>query len=186
MKTAIILHGMPDKEEYDASPMQTEKHWVPWLKEQLREKGITAHTPEMPVPYKPTYASWKQVFEQFEINEETVLVGHSLGAGFLVRWLSENKVKVGKVMLVAPWMDPDNDHCPEFFDCKIDPKIAERTAGLHIFISDDDESEMYTTVKNIQAAVPNLVLHKFTNKGHFTLEDMGTSEFPELLEVILV
>ena len=111
MKTAIILHGMPSKEEYfnAESPAQSNKHWLPWVQRQLILNGILAQTVELPEPYEPNYEKWRSVFEQFHIDEETNLIGHSCGGGFLVRWLSENKIKVGKVALVAPWLDPERE-----------------------------------------------------------------------------
>lgn len=107
MKTAIILHGMPDKEDYFEPTADAESncHWLPWLQRQLIVKNILAQTPEMPEPYSPNYEKWCSVFNQFTVSEETNLIGHSCGGGFLLRWLSENKQKVGKVALVAPWID---------------------------------------------------------------------------------
>ena len=71
--------------------------------------------------YQPKYELWKTEFEKNEIDEETSLVGHSNGAGFIIRWLSENKdVRVDKVILVAPWLDPTNRKGSEFFDFVID------------------------------------------------------------------
>ncbi len=57
MKTAIIVHGMPPKEEYfnSAYPSQSNKHWIPWIQKQLILNGILAQTPEMPEPYDPDY-----------------------------------------------------------------------------------------------------------------------------------
>ncbi|MEX0652068.1 MAG: alpha/beta fold hydrolase [Candidatus Paceibacterota bacterium] len=76
----------------------------------------------MPEPYLPNYEKWIEVFEQFKVDEETDLVGHSCGAGFLLRWLSENKINVGKLVLVAPWIDPINELGDEnnFFDFERD------------------------------------------------------------------
>jgi hypothetical protein len=34
------------------------------------------------------YATWLRGVERYEITPETLLVGHSCGGGFLVRWLS--------------------------------------------------------------------------------------------------
>lgn len=31
----------------------------------------------------------------------------------------------------------------------------------------------------------DLDIHQFTNKGHFTLDALGTVAFPELLEVVI-
>jgi len=189
MKTAIIIHGWPSKEEFfdpnTVSPSNNQ--WLPWLQKQLSLKGITAQTPEMPDPYEPNYEKWKNVFEQFHLDSETILVGHSCGGGFLVRWLSENKVTVGKVFLIAPWMDPDHedrDSVGDFFDFDIDPALSDRTNGVTIFISEDDEAPMLNTVELLESTLKNVQVKRFTDKGHFCIGD-GVAEFPELLEEIM-
>jgi hypothetical protein len=60
-------------------------------KKQLLINEIAASTPEVSHSYDPQYPIWKREFERFEVTSETILVGHSCGGGFLVRWLSENK-----------------------------------------------------------------------------------------------
>lgn len=86
MKTAIIIHGMPPKEEYFNAeyPSSSNKHWIPWIQKQLILNGILAQTPEMPEPYDPDYTKWYSVFEQFTIDGDTQLIGHSCGGGFLL------------------------------------------------------------------------------------------------------
>jgi predicted alpha/beta hydrolase family esterase len=188
MKTAILIHGMPSKEEYfdSTGPALSNKHWFPWLQRELILNGILVQTPEMPEPYQPHYGKWKETFEQFTINEDTTLVGHSCGGGFLVRWLSENKVKVGKVALVAPWINA-NHPAPVagFFDFQIDAELVSRTKGLSLFTSSDDGKEVHDTAELLKNTVQNLQLKEFTDKGHFTLEDMETEKFPELLENLI-
>ena len=190
MKNAIILHGTCDEEEYYSPeyPSASNFHWLPWLSKQLLVKDIHAVTPEMPYGYMPNYAVWKQEFERFDITPETILVGHSCGGGFLVRWLSENKdKKVGKVVLVAPWLDPnktkgeDND----FFDFTMDSYLVSRTQGVTIFNSDDDMEAVHTSVKQIVDTITDVKLVEFEKKGHFCLNDLGGEAFPELLEETL-
>lgn len=190
MKNAIILHGMPDKEEYLKSPHQTTKHWIPWVREHLGINNIPVDVPELPEPYKPNYKAWKKVFEESYITEDTQLIGHSAGAGFLVRWLSENKVQVGRVVLVAPWLDTEK-HLKEkfdnntFFDFTIDPDFPSRTESTTIFVSNDDEGYIHDSVALLQDVCPGIQIKKFKDKGHFTLDDMGTPEFPELVLAIV-
>jgi len=190
MKNAIILHGTCDKEEYYSSeyPSASNFHWLPWLVKQLLIKDIHAVTPEMPHGYMPNYAVWKREFERFDITSETTLVGHSCGGGFLVRWLSENKDKqVGKVVLVAPWLDPnktkgeDND----FFDFTMDTGLVSRTQGVTIFNSDTDMEAVHTSVNQIMDTIQNIKLVEFENKGHFCLSDLNGEAFPELLDEVL-
>lgn len=189
MKTAIIIHGMPSKEEYfETGSCSSKHHWLPWMKFNLEAKSVSTKTPEMPEPYEPNYENWKAVFEQLHIDEETVLIGHSCGGGFLVRWLSENTISVGKVILVAPWMDPSHEEkelVTDFFDFTIDPTLVEKTKGITIFISDDDDVPMLKTVELLKEKISELKIVEFVGKGHFVEGDMGTNEFPELLKEAL-
>ncbi len=187
MKTVIIIHGMPTKEEYDANPERTKEHWFPWLKEKLEEAKIPVTFPEMPVPYAPVYEQWKDTFERIPRTEETILIGYSCGGGFLVRWLSEHEVRVGKVVLVAPWTDPDEvdrEHTTNFFDFVIDPNLVSKTDGVTAFVSDDDDVTILRTVEELEKHIPGILIIRKKDMGHFTTDD-GVTEFPELLEKIL-
>lgn len=189
MKTAVILHGMPSKEEYYNSESQAEsnKHWLSWIQRRLLLKDILAQAPEMPRPFEPVYEDWKKVFEQFPINEETILIGHSCGGGFITRWLSENKVRVGKVALVAPWIDPEpRELTTGFFDFYIDQDLPSRTASLTIFGSDDEKYEsVRKSIKILTEAWPNAKSIELSGRGHFTMGGMKTPEFPELEAEVL-
>jgi len=191
MKTAIIIHGMPDREEYydPKIPSPSNFHWFPWIQKQLLMKGIFAQTPEMPEPYAPNYQKWKWMFEQFKIDQDTILIGHSCGGGFLIRWLSENNIKVGKVVLVAPWINPDNDPNLEidktFFKFDIDQNLVSKTDGLKVMYSTDDGKYILDTVKILKENIKNAEFQEFTDKRHFTLGSMKTEEFLELLKNII-
>ncbi|OGK19003.1 hypothetical protein A3D80_03545 [Candidatus Roizmanbacteria bacterium RIFCSPHIGHO2_02_FULL_40_13b] len=188
MKNAIILHGRPGKDEYydPHFPSASNYHWIPWLQKQLLINEITANTPEVPHAFEPDYLTWKKEFERFEVTPETILVGHSCGAGFLVRWMSEHAdIKVHKLVLVAPWLDPDRESTTDFFDFIIDPNLAKRTNNLIIFNSDNDKESIQKSVRIIQNKIDNTQYKEFHHYGHFTHTDMKTSEFPELLKVAL-
>lgn len=104
MKNAIILHGKPSQKEYYDSkiPSSSNKHWIPWLQKQLIVNDIKADTPDVPHAHDPQWDLWVKEVERFEIGPETILVGHSCGAGFWIKYLSLNKtLKVGKVILVG-------------------------------------------------------------------------------------
>lgn len=183
MKNAIIIHGMPGKEEYysDKYPSASNFQWLPWLQKQLLMRDIFAVTPEMPRPFEPEYGAWKREFERHDITPETILVGHSCGAGFLVRWLSEHPdVKTDRVFLVAPWTDPDKKLATGMFDFTIDPDLASRTAGATVYISDDDDTDIHDSVKVITESVKDVQVREFTGRGHFL-----TETFTELRDDIL-
>lgn len=189
MKQCIIIHGQPDKEEYlsDDYPSPSNNHWIPWLQKQLSIKDISTQTPEILEAYNPQYDIWKTAFENYPINEETIVVGHSTGAGFILRWLSENKGKtVGKVVLVAPWIDPEGELEEDFFkSSSFDTELVSRTSGTTIFLGEDDSKDVHDSTEFILENITGIKVLRFENRGHFIIQDMGTEEFPELLDIIL-
>jgi len=187
---AIIVHGSPDKREYYDPDIRvasaSNSHWLPWLQRQLMLRDIKADTPEMMFPFKPDYDLWKKEAERFEIGSETMLVGHSCGGGFWVRYLSEHPdLRVGKVVLVAPWLDPANIRKTDFFNFAYDPDLVSRTAGLTIFNSTSDHPGIHWSVEMLRQILHGAGYREFENYGHFCLHDMGTPAFPELLDELL-
>ncbi len=189
MKNAIIFHGGPDKDEYyDATrPSESNAHWLPWLQKQLLVREISAATPEVPHAFDRNWPVWLKEVERFEIGAETILVGHSTGAGFFVKYLSIHpELRVGKVVLVAPWIDPHARHTKNFFDdFTIDPQLVSRTKGVTIFASDNDKDDIMESEQIIQKALPGAKLRMFSGYGHFCFTDLHRVEFPELLHEII-
>tara|TARA_B100000745_G_scaffold299776_1_gene251455 strand:+ start:1306 stop:1878 length:573 start_codon:yes stop_codon:yes gene_type:complete len=189
MKNAIIVHGKPGKEEYysDKYPSSSNFAWIPWLQKQLIIKDIKADAPEIPHAYEPQYELWCTEFERFDITPETILVGHSCGGGFLVRWLSENKtVHVGRVILVSPWIDPDKENKYDFFrDFKIDPEFPSRTDGVIAYTSDNDFDHCKKSVEVIKDIAAEIEVKEFKGMGHFIPMHMKSNEFPELVADII-
>lgn len=189
MNRAIILHGMPSKEEYynvaiEDSPSNS--HWIPWLQHELCMRDIIAQTPEMPRPYKPDYDIWKNEFERLVPDNNTLLVGHSCGGGFIIRWLSENPQNmVAKVVLVAPWLDIEKK-AGQMFDFSINQDIAvQSTKGVNSLYSTNDGPELKSSLEYLRQNTKDFRYHEFINYGHFTLSAMKTRQFPELLQICL-
>jgi hypothetical protein len=86
--------------------------------------------------------------------------------------------------LVAPYIR--REKWPEFFDFKIDPELTQRViGGIAIFNSLDDDVVIQETVSEIESVLPDATMFEFTDKGHFTYNDLGTEKFPELLAEVL-
>jgi predicted alpha/beta hydrolase family esterase len=189
MRNAIILHGGPSKKEYydPNAPSMSNAHWLPWLQGQLLKVDIAATTPEVPHSFDRNWKVWSYEVERFDITSETILVGHSTGAGFFIKYLSIHPdIKVGKVVLVAPWLDPYHNKTKNFFDdFEIDTDLVSRTKGVTIFYSDNDQESVQKTVSIIRAKIKGLKFKEFYNYGHFCYNDMKTNKFPELLEEII-
>lgn len=187
-QNCIIIHGCPSSREeaLDVEKRTYDKHWIPWIKKELTEKEIKAETPLMPDPWEPNYDKFKNEFEKYEVNEYTILIGHSCGCSFLVRWLGETKRKINKLILVAPWKiaSGDNEIKRKFYNFQIDETINERVEKIIMFTSDDEEEGGKESIKIFHQFLDGEII-ELENHGHYTEGDMGTNKFPELLEVIL-
>lgn len=182
---------MPQKADYYSADKSTPSNamWFPWLSRQLMSKDIFPIAPEMPSSWRPRYHLWEQELERFEIDEETDLVGHSCGGGFLLRWLSQNpQISCNTIALVAPWINPSDDSdvdVADFFNFDIDPNIPKRVSKFVIFNSLDDHSAVLKTVGIIMSKLKDISYREFSDKGHFTSKSLGGDAFPELLEELI-
>lgn len=187
-KRVFIIHGCPSNTEKAMSPETRtyDKHWIPWLKRELIARGIKAETPLMPTPWKPDYEKFKAEFEKYELGEDAILIGHSCGSAFLVRWLGETKKKIIKLILVAPWKIPDKDDefRKAFYTYPINEEIKSRVNEIIMFTADDEEDEGKESLRIFHQALGGEVI-ELKGRGHYTMNDMGTEEFPELLGVVL-
>lgn len=187
MKKAIILHGTVDDEEYFEMdfPSPSNAHWLPWLQQKFLRDGVLCQKLEMPTPYAPKYAEWKKTFEQLDMDDVSVIVGHSAGCGFILKWLSENEndISLKKLVLVAPWMDVNREN-GDFLKFDLSKEIENHIGEIHVFYSDDDDCVGVVEAKDeIIGVFEHAQLHQFHDKGHFDFEAMGTVEFPELWNV---
>lgn len=184
----IVIHGCPSNVEksMNAKTRTYDKHWIPWLKKELVSRGIETDTPLMPTPWEPDYGKFKDELEKYKVGENTILVGHSCGSAFLVRWLGETNKKVYKLILVAPWKIPDTDNSTKraFYVYPIDKEITSRVKKIVMFTADDEEDEGKESLKIFHQALGGDII-ELKGHGHYTMGDMGTTEFPELLETIL-
>lgn len=181
----VIVHGCPDLDEPRSPEERTyDKHWIPWIKEKLTDKRIACETPLMPEPWNPKYEDWKKKFEKIKIDENSILIGHSAGTTFLVRWIAETKRKIKKLILVASWKEPwlDTPENKDFCNFDLDPQLDNLAKEIIIFTSDYPEEKERAIFFNKSF---NSKLIELKGRGHFVENHMGTNEFPELLEEIL-
>ncbi|UZE94273.1 MAG: leucine--tRNA ligase [Candidatus Pacearchaeota archaeon] len=185
----VVVHGVNKKDKEKLArgePPQNERHWIPWIKKQLEKKGIKTEAPLMPNNWNPKYNDWKKEFKNLNINENSVLIGHSGGGGFLIRWLGETKKRIKKLILIAPAIAYAKEKTPfeDLLRFKIDNKIKENIGEIIIFVSNNENESIRKSVRIISEKldVPPTTLK---DKGHFLEKHMGTQEFPELLKEVI-
>ena len=184
----VIVHGCPSDIEkaVDAKTRTYDKHWIPWLKKELTSRGIKTETPLMPKPWYPDYKAFKKKFEKCEITDDSVLIGHSCGCAFLVRWLGNTKRKIKKLILVAPWKTPDSNERFRklFYEYPIDETIKGRVKEIVMFTSDNEKNDGKKSLEIFHKAIGGKII-ELKGKGHYTMKDMGTEHFPELLKEVI-
>jgi predicted alpha/beta hydrolase family esterase len=187
MRDAVIVHGKPTRARYEnpLEPKPYEANWLPWLGRQLCANGVEVSIPAMPRPYFPVYAAWKAAFEENHVGSETTLVGHSAGAEFILRWLSEDrKAAAEQVALVAPYKDYAGKYS-EFSRYLLDADIASRVGSVVIFNSLDDDEPIQRRAHELASIIPDTELIELEGFGHFRIgHNMQSEEFPQLLEVL--
>lgn len=184
----IVIHGCPSNAEraMNFKTRTYDKHWIPWIRKKLSQRRIKTEVPLMPSPWQPDYSAFKEEFEKYSVSENTILIGHSCGCAFLVRWLGKSKQKINKLILVAPWKIPDkNDKFRKaFYEYPIDSMIKSRVKEIVMFTADDEEEDGKKSLKIFHDALGGKIV-KLKGRGHYTMGDMGTEEFPELLKEVI-
>ena len=179
---AIIIHGT------EGNP---EENWFPWLKKELEQRGYEVHVPQFPSPpiVAAKISQWWDVLKNYEIDEDTILIGHSLGGLFTLRILEklEKPVKgaylAGASIGIKPIKYYDRDLAFSGFDFDWD-KIKQNAKRFVVFHSDDDP---YVCFENGKALAEKLgvELTFIPNAGHFNIStNPKYTMFPELLAAI--
>ncbi len=186
MKKCIIIHGGPLTDTPQQPHNLHQLHWHVWVADEVKKHGISCVTPPMPDPWRPQYSEWKAVLDNLLVDEETILVGHSRGAAFLPRWLGDTKQPIRKLILVAPNLRTKsiNPRVQDFYDFDIDATIKNLVPERMVFISDNDEQENIESAE-LLAKKLDCQIFVLPKQGHFILEDMGTTAFPELVAAII-
>lgn len=188
INNCIIIHGCPSNPERAMNPetRSYDKHWIPWTKKKLEELGVATQTPLLPEPWAPDYGKFKVEFEKCHVDENTVLVGHSCGCAFLVRWLGDSEAKITKLILVAPWKIPDEGDAGReaFYNYPIDESIKDRVGEIVMFTADNEEDDGKKSLKMFHNVLGGKII-ELPGHGHYVLDEMGTEKFPDLVDIIL-
>ncbi len=144
----VLLHG------YNGSP---KKHFFPWLSGELEKMGYKVQVPALPRPEDPRVEEQvAHVLKTVSFDENTVLVGHSLGGIVALKVLERLSKPVRKTILVASFIENkflDNDTFePDVFDWNFNDVSIRRNVGNLTVLRDitDDTVPPDQTTKMIE------------------------------------
>ena len=181
MKKAFIIHGAY------GSP---EENWIPWLENELVLKGYEVVSPQFPTPVNQNYGAWMEVITPHlnEMDEETVLIGHSIGATFLLCILEKIDNPVGKAILASGFLgllaNKQFDEINETISNRVYnwQKITANAKEFTIIHSDNDPYVPLAKASELGEKL-NTGPVVIGGGGHLNSE-AGFSQFPLLLEMI--
>ncbi len=156
--------------------------WKPWLRKRLGE-NYQVIIPQMPNKNNAKYDIWKIWLEKFipHLEDEVVLIGHSLGAAFMAKYLSENifPVKISGVFLVSGVFNKGSDGLP-LYSFVLPEKISLQTEKIFLYHSKDDPVVPFEHVYLFKNALPSATLRELDGLKHINQE-----VFEELAQDIL-
>ena len=163
MENYFIIHG-----SY-SSPYS---NWIGWLHEYIESEGKQVYVPNFPIGIGyQNYENWSNLLRYYLdlglINENTVLIGHSIAPVFISKFLVDNKIKVKKLIFVCGFNnylgineEYDAVNKSMYFDNLED--VKKFASEIICFYSDNDpyvkyeaEKKFADTVTENQVFIPN-------------------------------
>ena len=175
----IILHGS------FGSP---DGNWFPWLKTELEKRGHEVIVPQMPVGVgKQNFENWSKVLDKSNINDNTIIIAHSIAPIFVCKYLITNQIKVKRLVFVCGFnnylgISPEYDavNKPMFIDNLAE--VKKYSKDIICYYSDNDPYVKFEVEKLFADTISN---SKFlvNSAGHINAES-GYTSFEEILKVL--
>ncbi len=192
----LIIHGgstYPSYEEYLSNLKNKEvkleriKASLDW-KDTFQEKigdEFDVFVPNMPNKTNARYEEWKIWFEKIidKLDDNLILIGHSLGGTFLAKYLSEDNLsrKIKALILIsAPHDDIGLAEPLAGFNIKTSLENLEKQCSVvYLVWSKDDSVVPKSQIEKYKNELSGAKILIFEDRGHFWQE-----EFSELVDLI--
>ncbi|GHS99837.1 hypothetical protein FACS189421_11020 [Bacteroidia bacterium] len=177
----VILHGT------GGSP---DGNWFPWLREQLTARGHRVFVPRFPTPDEQSVETWNRALKEQvpQIGSNTILIGHSCGATYILHILESLENPVHASILVSgfidklgnEWFDIRNE---TFVNHKFDWEKIKKNAGRVTLLAGDNDPYVPASAARKLADALSAQLTIIPGGGHLNSE-FGYTEFPEILKIV--
>ncbi len=186
----LVIHGGDTFETYeryisflkaydiDLASLKKVK-WKQTLQATLGD-GFDVILPMMPNKWNARYDEWKLWFEKIIalLDDEVIIVGHSLGGSFLARYLAENRLPKklrGLFLVAAPWRGTPEEPLLEFTPPDDLSQVGEQVEKIFLYHSSDDPVVPVADIEGYRKAWPQATIRLLDGRGHINQES-----FPEL------
>ena len=175
----IVVHGTGGS---------SEGNWFPWIKGELNVLGCDVIVPQFPTPERQSFDTWREVFDAVNTSQpqHTVLIGHSIGAPFILRIAEEAASPYKAIFAVCPFSEKlgvkeFDDLNATFVDHNFNwPRI--KAGALHrCCLAGNNDPYVPLSLSTAIAEKIDAKLEVVSNGGHLNAGS-GYLSFPELLE----
>ena len=193
MRQVLVIHGgnsfssyedyrkYLEKKEINYDKLINPRRWKERLAEELPDQEVIYA--KMPNEANANFEEWSIYFEKIIpfFKEDIQIVGHSLGAMFLAKYLNDHplEVPIKRLLLVAGGYDDESTEDLGSFKVSSAGNLPKSSLEIHLFHSKDDPVVPFTELQKFQADLPLANSHIFEDRGHF----IGNS-FPEIVEIL--
>ena len=195
MQQVIVIHGGTTFQDYDTYLKSLSEKtldidrfvYTPKWKELLQDNlgsDYQVLLPSMPNSTNARYTEWAAWFTHISslFSDNCILIGHSLGAAFLAKYLSEDslpfKVKA-TILIAAPYDDESTEDLTDFKIATLTPRLAEQAGRLVFFNGQDDPVISMQDLQKYRDQLPSAEFTVLSAPDHFVRAD-----FPELVSLL--
>lgn len=178
MKKVLFIHSAGPQGHHEGSD-----YLVTYLRDTLGP-GYDVLFPEMPDPENPNYKAWKEKLkkELAAVDDKLILVGHSLGASVVLKYLSEETFQksISGLFLIGTvyWGKKDWKVKEYVLDKDFSSKLP-HIPQIFLYHSKDDEVVPVTHLRYYAEELPKARVREFDSRGHLFGKGL-----PELVEDI--
>lgn len=183
MKNYFIVHGS------FSSPYS---NWFTWLHNVIQSEEKQVYVPDFPigVGYQ-NYENWSKLFKYYLdlglINENTTIIAHSIAPVFVSKFLTENKVKVNKLIFVCGFnnylgINEEYDAVNESMYFNNLQDVKQYANEIICFYSDNDPYVKYEIEKEFADTIATQAI-LMPGAGHINLES-GYDTFEEIVSYL--
>ena len=164
-----------------------ENTFGPWLSERLKRYGKLTNC-HFPLGDQMTFKNWELELDKHkqELNQNTTVVAHSLGALFILIYLKKNNLKIGSLISIGAGYNTAYSNHPiykDFVPSASDFEYCKNNITNRFMIYSDNDR--FFTEEHQQSYIKNLDAQPVYVKGqgHFGRSD-GVAEIPAAVDVL--
>lgn len=167
-------------------------NWFNWLADFIISEGKTVYVPDFPIGIGyQNYKNWSKLLKFYSdlglINENTIIIGHSIAPVFISKFLTENKIRVKKLIFVCGFNnylgineEYDAVNNSMYFDNIED--IKKYAKDIICFYSNNDPYVKYDVEKDFADKVSTEQI-LLSEAGHINSES-GFDTFEEIVDYL--